>query len=162
MATKKKDPRNKKGQFTTEVKRTKVKSAAEERAKLEKSIAEREEKLREEGREQVRAKCISDFETLRRNLDGQNTVNVTRAYESGKLDGFQDGQAVGLKASGDARYHQGIELGVTKGFKDGVEVGKVIGRREGQHSRFVLGIVMGGFVVFIGGAIGVALFKLLP
>lgn len=171
----KKDKRDKPGQFTTEVHKTKVKAKAEgvreTEASLSQQVKEAEERLIEQGRQIGLKEAIDKYsqqvqdlkdshqkelDELRINLRAAHSAELESLRAKHVLDkeevrkeGWQEGHTLGLKASGDARYQQGIERGRSEAEKYTFPIAREEGMRMAGKENLAIGITIGGVVVFL-------------
>lgn len=135
MEQNKKDPRDKPGQFTTEVHRTRVEARAEgalqERKSVGQLVKEAQEDLIEQGRK----------------LEREDIKSKSTLYQQG----FAEGQAVGIKVAGEALYYRGIEKGRSVGFEEGYRKARGVS----CYDAIGMGVLIGFLTAVFGGLAGI-------
>lgn len=158
--------KNVRGQFTTEVSKTKKKAfeagvvSVGLKAKtlpgtMEKAIKETQESFIEMGRQEIIEKYKKKFVCLKKDVYNQ-------IIDDAKKEGHAEGFAIGNKMTGDARYQQGVERGRVLGSISGYDRGFAVGAEEAienvvKPASFALGVVVGACVSILGGLFGVSI-----
>jgi len=145
--------KNKPGQFTTEVHETKERAFQSGKIAGEVSmgqlVKEAEDRLREEGRQEIIDQYRKDFVCLKKESYDQA---IDDAYKDGHANGF----AIGNKMTGDARFQQGVETGVRLGYSEGKAVGIEETNDDLKATSFTIGVIFGSAAMAFGGLIGMA------
>jgi len=147
--------KNMRGQFTTEVYKTKKKAFALGKKSSEVPIGqlvkEAEDALREEGRQEIIEKYKAEFVCIKK--EHYDEI-IDEANKDGYYNGYNKGFAIGNKMIGDARFQQGMEEGAKREFPKA----HAIGFKRASHivgsEAFAFGMCIGYVVLAIGSVTG--------
>lgn len=143
--------KNMRGQFTTEVYKTKKKAFALGKKSSEVPIGqlvkEAEDVLREEGRQEIIEKYKAEFVCIKKE-------HYDEIIDEANKDGYNKGFAIGNKMTGDARFQQGVEEGTRREFPKAYAIGFKRASHIVGSEAFAFGMCIGYVVLALGAVTG--------